>query len=69
MADRTPKSGKIGAHIGITKNLGNYESLRLETHAEADVQDIHDPAAWEELWSEIEERLESKIEEANEDLS
>ena len=33
MADKTKPETEIWASIGITKNLGNYESLRLDAGA------------------------------------
>lgn len=68
MADNKTTKGTIGASIGITKNLGNYESLKLDARADAEVEDIHDPEAWQEVWDEIEAQLEAKVTEANEDL-
>lgn len=52
---------KIEVTIGITKNLGNYESLRLEARAEEDVDDVHSDEAWDVLWAEVDSQLEKQL--------
>jgi hypothetical protein len=57
----------IWASLGITKNLGNYESARIDAGARV-VADADDVEAWEKLWNEIESQIERKLLEANEEL-
>jgi predicted kinase len=58
---------KIKAAIGITKNLGNYESLRLDASEERDVSEGENKdEAWKELWKSVENQLEGQLEEAKE---
>lgn len=54
---------EIWASIGITKNLGNYESLRLDAGARINASSAEDPAAWEKLWQALDEQIESKLKE------
>jgi hypothetical protein len=54
---------EIWASIGITKNLGNYESLRLDAGAKIMASGLDDGAAWEKLWASIDEQIESKLKE------
>ena len=41
---------EVWASIGITKNLGNYESLRLDAGAKMTCLSIEDEEAWKKLW-------------------
>lgn len=52
---------KITVTIGITKNLGNYESLRLEAQVTETVSDVDDPAAWNKLWTLVDDQLEAQL--------
>lgn len=54
---------EIWASIGITKNLGNYESLRLDAGARVTASSLSDDKAWIELWSSIDSQIESKLQE------
>lgn len=54
---------EIWASVGITKNLGNYESLRLDAGARIFASDAEDPKAWEKLWNAVDEQIESKLKE------
>ncbi len=58
----------IWASIGATKNLGNYESLRIDAGARIVVEDIEDEEKWAEVWATIEAQVEQKLNEAEEDL-
>lgn len=52
---------EIWASIGITKNLGNYESLRLDAGARTKASSIDDEVAWKKLWESIDAQIETKL--------
>lgn len=54
---------EIWASVGITKNLGNYESLRLDAGARIVATSVEDASAWEKLWNSVDEQIESKLKE------
>lgn len=54
---------EIWASIGITKNLGNYESLRLDAGARVKASSESDEKAWANLWNAIDEQIEAKLRE------
>jgi hypothetical protein len=54
---------EIWASVGITKNLGNYESLRLDAGAKILASNLNDADAWEKLWNALDEQIESKLKE------
>lgn len=54
---------EIWASVGITKNLGNYESLRLDAGAKCKASSLEDEKAWEKLWNSIDEQIEAKLQE------
>jgi len=54
---------EIWASIGITKNLGNYESLRLDAGARIKASSENDEEAWANLWSAVDEQIEAKLRE------
>jgi hypothetical protein len=58
----------IWVSVGITKNLGNYESLRLDCGARNVVDNVDDDAAWQKLWDTVDGQLQAKILEAAEAL-
>ena len=52
--------GKIHVSVGITKNLGNFESLRLEASKEEDEAVLgEDP--WGQLWKEVQDQVEKQL--------
>lgn len=54
---------EIWASVGITKNLGNYESLRLDAGAKILASNIDDEASWQKLWNALDEQIEAKLKE------
>lgn len=54
---------EIWASLGITKNLGNYESLRLDAGAKTMAPSLDDQASWKKLWDSIDEQIEAKLQE------
>jgi len=57
----------IWVSIGITKNLGNYESFRIDAGARL-VGDPSDDALWDQLWDKVEAEVEEKLLEANQEM-
>ncbi len=54
---------EVWASIGITKNLGNYESLRLDAGAKMTCSSIEDDEAWKKLWQAVDAQIEAKLQE------
>ena len=54
---------EVWASIGITKNLGNYESLRLDAGAKMTCLSIEDDEAWKKLWQAVDAQIEAKLQE------
>ena len=54
---------EIWASIGVTKNLGNYESLRLDAGARTKASSTEDEQAWAKLWASIDAQIEAKLQE------
>ena len=50
----------VWVSIGITKNLGNYESMRLDA-GEKLSGDPQDDKLWNQLWETVDAQLESKL--------
>lgn len=65
MSDLNSNENKaeIWASIGITKNLGNYESLRLDAGAKIIASNLEDEESWAKLWNSLDEQIESKLKE------
>lgn len=61
--NRSEEKAEIWASIGITKNLGNYESLRLDAGAKIIASNLEDEDAWAKLWSSLDEQIEAKLKE------
>tara|TARA_Y100001951_G_C11029567_1_gene124207 strand:+ start:80 stop:304 length:225 start_codon:yes stop_codon:yes gene_type:complete len=57
------KEGKIWVSLGITKNLGNYESLRLDAGAEVRTDVVDNDIVWAQLWQKVDEQIEAKLSE------
>lgn len=58
-------SSEIEASVGITKNIGNYESLKLEARKRVDVDPSKDETEqWTDLWKEVQDQLEAQLAEA-----
>lgn len=55
-------SNEITVSIGLTKNLGNYESLRIDASARKVLTDQEDrDGAWSDLWNEVMDQVESQL--------
>lgn len=60
---------EIWASLGITKNLGNYESLRLDAGAKTMAVSLEDEQAWKKLWDAIDMQIEAKLKELDDGTS
>lgn len=62
----------IWASVGVTKNLGNYESLRIDAGARRTLADglsaEETDAEWNKVWEEVQAQLEERLLEAAEGL-
>jgi hypothetical protein len=73
MANLTPENddqNTIWCSVGITRNLGNYESLRIDAGARFTI----DPSqskdeAWKGLWEEVQAQIEAQLLEADRGLA
>ena len=61
--NKDEKGTEIWASFGITKNLGNYESLRLDAGARTHAASLDDQEAWAKLWDSIDSQIEAKLQE------
>jgi hypothetical protein len=56
---------ELEADVGITKNLGNYESLRLGARKKVTLKPGDDEEkAWNDLWSDVQSQIENQLREA-----
>lgn len=73
MANLTPEKDDqnvIWCSVGITKNLGNYESLRIDAGARYTVDQSTDKdEAWKNLWEEVQAQIEQQLLEADRGLA
>jgi hypothetical protein len=60
---------EIWASLGITKNLGNYESLRLDAGAKTMAVSLEDEGSWKKLWDAIDMQIEAKLKELDDGTS
>jgi len=66
----TDDTNTIWCSVGITKNLGNYESLRIDAGAKSTVEDgTSKDEAWKSLWADVQAQIEEQILEADRGLS
>jgi len=63
MANKEKPETEIWASIGITKNLGNYESLRLDAGARTSCSSLESEEAWVNLWDVVDSQIEAKLQE------
>jgi hypothetical protein len=55
------EKNSITASIGITKNLGNFESIRIDASATIIDVDPKDSKAWDELWNLVDDQVSSQV--------
>lgn len=72
MADLVPEKddqNTIWCSVGITKNLGNYESLRIDAGARITLDPSSDKDdAWKSLWDDVQSQIEAQLLEADKGL-
>ena len=51
----------VWVSIGITKNLGNYESFRIDAGASEEVDDVNNEETWKRLWNLVDQQLEDQL--------
>lgn len=61
MADKEIQRDTIWASVSITKQLQQYEPIKIEAGARKAVEDIDDVKGWESLWKTLEDQLEQQI--------
>lgn len=60
----------IWCSVGITKNLGNYESLRIDAGARVSIDPTQDKDdAWKNLWEDVQSQIEAQLLEADRGLA
>jgi hypothetical protein len=70
MAKLDKNEVEIWASIGITKNLGNYESLRLDAGARVTISSgVEDEESWKKLWDAVDSQIEAKLAELDAETS
>lgn len=56
------RENSVWVSIGLTKNLGNYESLRIDAGGSAAVEDGEDRAeVYKRLWDDVKDQIERKL--------
>lgn len=63
MAEKSSNDNAIWVNVSITKQLQQYEPIRIEAGARKVVEDVDDKGEWESLWSTVEDQLEQQIKE------
>lgn len=58
---KNAEANVIWVSVGITKNLGNYESFRIDGGVSAEVDDVNDEEAWQRLWNLVDSQLEEQL--------
>lgn len=67
MSKLAREENTIWVSVGITKNVGNYESVRLDGGMTVTVADGEDrEKAWQDAWDEVDAQIEAKINELTE---
>jgi hypothetical protein len=63
VADNT---NEVWVSVGVTKNLGNFESMRIDAGARRIVQDgeVRD-SVYEKLWKEVQDQIEDQLKPVN----
>jgi hypothetical protein len=55
------EKNSISVSLGITKNLGNFESFRLDASATVVDVDPKDQKSWDELWQKVDDEVSKKV--------
>lgn len=64
---RVPSKHKVGVSLGYTRNMGNFESLRVDVSLELDGAG-NPQVTFDKVYSWVEERLVEKVRELEEEV-
>lgn len=63
MSDNT---NEVWVSVGVTKNLGNFESMRIDAGARRIVRDGEErDSVYEKLWKEVQDQVEEQLKPVN----
>jgi hypothetical protein len=63
------KKGTINVTVGLTRNLGNYQSLRIDAGMTVDSDDVMSDEEWSNAWAKVESEVERRLSELDGELS
>jgi len=63
------KKGTINVTVGLTRNLGNYQSLRIDAGMTVDSDDVMSDSEWADAWQKVELEVERRLAELDGELS
>ena len=63
------RKGTISVTVGLTRNLGNYQSLRIDAGLTLDSEDVLSDEEWAQAWAKVEAEVESRLSELDGELS
>jgi len=63
------RKGTINVTVGLTRNLGNYQSLRIDAGMTVDSDDVMSDEEWSAAWQKVETQVESRLAELDGELS
>jgi hypothetical protein len=63
------KKGTINVTVGLTRNLGNYQSLRIDAGLTVDAEDVMSDDEWAAAWEKVESQVETRLAELDGELS
>ena len=63
------KKGTINVTVGLTRNLGNYQSLRIDAGMTVDSDDVMSDEEWSTAWAKVESEVERRLSELDGELS
>jgi len=51
----------IWVSAGVTKNMGDFNSFRIDAGVSAEVDDVNDEENWKKLWTLIDDQLDEQM--------
>lgn len=63
------RKGTINVTVGLTRNLGNYQSLRIDAGLTVDSDDVLSDEEWKLAWEKVEAEVENRLSELDGELS
>jgi hypothetical protein len=63
------RKGTISVTVGLTRNLGNYQSLRIDAGLTVDADDVLSEDEWKAAWERVEAEVEGRLSELDGELS